>query len=43
MGNTSEPICEIAVDMNKIGMTLIGAMNPIAAARRLESRPITKR
>ena len=32
MGHTSESICEIAVDMNKIGMILIGGMNPIAAA-----------
>ena len=32
MGNTSEPVCEIPVDLNKIGMILIGGMNPIAAA-----------
>ncbi|MFO8010589.1 MAG: NrpR regulatory domain-containing protein [Dehalococcoidia bacterium] len=32
MGNTSEPVCEITVDLNKIGMILIGGMNPVAAA-----------
>ena len=32
IGNTSEPVCEIPVEMNKIGMILIGGMNPIAAA-----------
>lgn len=32
MGNTSEPVCEIPVELNKIGMILIGGMNPIAAA-----------
>jgi len=32
MGKTSEPVCEIPVDLNKIGVILIGGMNPIAAA-----------
>ncbi len=32
MGNTSEPICQIPVELNKIGMILVGGMNPIAAA-----------
>jgi repressor of nif and glnA expression len=32
MGNTSEPICEIAVELNRIGMILIGGLNPVAAA-----------
>lgn len=32
MGNTSEPVCEIPVDLNKVGVILIGGMNPIAAA-----------
>ncbi len=31
MGNTSEPVCEIPLDLNRIGMILIGGMNPIAA------------
>ncbi|MBE0481482.1 MAG: DUF128 domain-containing protein [Dehalococcoidia bacterium] len=32
MGATSEPVCEIPVDLNRIGMILIGGMNPVAAA-----------
>lgn len=32
MGNTSEPICETNVDMNKIGIILVGGLNPVAAA-----------
>jgi HTH-type transcriptional regulator, global nitrogen regulator NrpRI len=32
MGNTSESVCEINVDLNKIGIVLIGGLNPIAAA-----------
>jgi repressor of nif and glnA expression len=32
MGNTSEPVCEIPVELNRIGMILIGGLNPIAAA-----------
>ena len=31
MGNTSEPVCEIPLDLNRIGMILIGGMNPVAA------------
>jgi HTH-type transcriptional regulator, global nitrogen regulator NrpRI len=31
-GNTSEPVCEISVDLNKIGIVLIGGLNPVAAA-----------
>ena len=32
MGNTSEPICEIPVELNRLGMILIGGLNPVAAA-----------
>ncbi|MCK4723037.1 MAG: DUF128 domain-containing protein [Dehalococcoidia bacterium] len=32
MGNTSEPVCEIPVELNRIGMVLVGGLNPIAAA-----------
>jgi len=32
LGNTSENVCEISVDLNKIGVILIGGMNPIAVA-----------
>lgn len=33
IGNTSENVCEIPVDLNKIGIILIGGLNPVAAAR----------
>lgn len=32
IGNTSAPLCEIPVELNRIGMILIGGMNPVAAA-----------
>lgn len=32
MGNTSEPVCEIPVEVNRIGMVLLGGLNPVAAA-----------
>ncbi len=32
MGNTSEPVCEIPVGLNKIGVIFMGGLNPIAAA-----------
>ena len=32
MGNTSEPVCEIPVELNRIGMILIGGLNPVAVA-----------
>ena len=32
MGNTSEPVCEVPVELNRIGMILVGGMNPVAAA-----------
>ncbi|HSW57787.1 MAG TPA: NrpR regulatory domain-containing protein [Dehalococcoidales bacterium] len=31
-GDTSAPVCEIAVDLNKIGIVLVGGLNPVAAA-----------
>ncbi len=31
MGEVSEPVCEIAVEPNKVGMVLIGGLNPVAA------------
>ncbi|MDY6916700.1 MAG: NrpR regulatory domain-containing protein [Chloroflexota bacterium] len=33
MGNTSEPVCETPVELNKLGMILLGGLNPIAAAK----------
>jgi len=32
IGNTSEPVCEIPVELNRIGIILLGGLNPIAAA-----------
>ncbi len=31
MGNVSEPVCEIPVGLNRIGMVLLGGLNPMAA------------
>jgi repressor of nif and glnA expression len=31
VGNVSEPVCEIDVDLNRAGMILVGGLNPIAA------------
>lgn len=32
MGSTSESVCQIPVDLNRIGMVLLGGLNPVAAA-----------
>ena len=32
VGNVSEPVCEINIDLNKIGIVLLGGLNPVAAA-----------
>ena len=32
MGDISEPVCEVTVEPNKIGMILFGGLNPVAAA-----------
>ena len=32
LGNTSEPICQIEVGMNRVGMVLLGGLNPVATA-----------
>jgi repressor of nif and glnA expression len=32
LGNTSEPICQIGVGLNRVGMVLRGGLNPTAAA-----------
>ena len=33
MGNTSEPVCEIQVELNRIGVVLLNGLNPVAAAK----------
>jgi repressor of nif and glnA expression len=32
MGNVSESVCEVAIDLNRVGAILMGGLNPIAAA-----------
>lgn len=32
MGNISEPVCEVPIDLNRVGVILIGGLNPVAAA-----------
>ncbi len=32
IGDTSLPVCETSVDLNKIGMVLLGGLNPVASA-----------
>jgi repressor of nif and glnA expression len=32
LGNTSEPVCQVAVGPNRVGMVLLGGLNPVAAA-----------
>jgi len=31
LGNTSEPVCQIAVGVNRVGLVLLGGLNPLAA------------
>jgi HTH-type transcriptional regulator, global nitrogen regulator NrpRI len=33
MGKMGEPICQVPVDVNKVGMILLGGLNAVAAAR----------
>jgi repressor of nif and glnA expression len=32
MGNTSEPVCRVTVGLNRVGLVLLGGLNPVAAA-----------
>jgi repressor of nif and glnA expression len=32
MGGTSEPVCEIPVELNRVGIILVNGLNPVAAA-----------
>jgi len=32
LGNTSEPICQIPIGLNRVGMVLLGGLNPVASA-----------
>jgi len=33
MGKTSEPVCQIPIELNRIGIVLMGGLNPAAAAK----------
>jgi len=35
MGNTSGPVCEIPVELNRVGVVLLGGLNPVAAAEEV--------
>jgi HTH-type transcriptional regulator, global nitrogen regulator NrpRI len=35
IGKMSEPVCQVPVDVNKVGMITLGGLNPVAAAREL--------
>ena len=35
IGNTSESVCQIPVELNRIGMVLLGGLNPVAAAEEV--------
>jgi HTH-type transcriptional regulator, global nitrogen regulator NrpRI len=32
LGNVREPVCEMSVELNRVGVVLIGGLNPVAAA-----------
>jgi len=32
LGNTSEPVCQIPIGVDRVGMVLLGGLNPVAAA-----------
>jgi len=31
LGNTSEPVCQISVGLNRVGLVMVGGLNPVAA------------
>jgi HTH-type transcriptional regulator, global nitrogen regulator NrpRI len=35
IGKMSEPVCQVPVDVNKVGLITLGGLNPVAAAREL--------
>jgi hypothetical protein len=45
LGNASEPVCEMQLELNRIGMVLMGGLNPIAAVEEagleVESFPMS--
>jgi repressor of nif and glnA expression len=41
-GYPSEPVCEISVETNKVGMILLGGLNPVAAAHEAGIESLNK-
>jgi repressor of nif and glnA expression len=35
MGNTGEPVCGIPVELNRVGMVLLGGLNPVAVVKEV--------
>ena len=35
IGEVSEPVCQITVDLNRVGIILLGGLNPVACAHEL--------
>jgi repressor of nif and glnA expression len=35
LGGISEPVCQVPVDVNRVGIVLIGGLNPVAAAHEI--------
>ncbi len=35
MGNPIDPLCEIPVGVNRVGMVLLGGLNPVAVAEEM--------
>jgi repressor of nif and glnA expression len=35
LGGISEPVCQVPVDVNRVGVVLIGGLNPVAAAHEI--------
>jgi repressor of nif and glnA expression len=35
IGEVSEPVCQVTVDLNRVGIILLGGLNPVAAAHEM--------
>jgi len=41
IGNASEPVCEIPVELNRLGIVLLGGLNPVAAAEEAKIEAVS--
>jgi len=41
IGNASEPVCEMPVELNRLGMVLLGGLNPVAAAQEAKIEAVS--